>query len=56
MIKSLHKSYIKERNTLSKTYNTILKSLLPDLKNNDLSDLILKQLLSLEKHYPYLNT
>jgi len=43
-------------NHLSRRYNSILNSILPDLENHDLSNLILKQFLSLERHCPHLNT
>src|SRR6185369_6075039 len=55
-IKSLCRSYIEERNSLSRTYDLVLRSLLPDLENRDLSDLIINQFLSLEKHRPHLDT
>ncbi|CAG8786729.1 14759_t:CDS:1, partial [Acaulospora morrowiae] len=41
---------------LSRAYNSTLRSLLPELKNHDLSDFIINQFLSLEKNRPYLDT
>lgn len=56
IIDHLNRSYLDHENILSESYNLMLTSLLPDFIDQDLSDLILTQLLSLEKHHPHLNT
>src|SRR6185369_8829394 len=57
MMNSLkNSSYLGQKNAISNVYTTILNSILPELENQDLSDLIFHQLISLERHHLLLHT
>ncbi|RHZ89992.1 hypothetical protein Glove_9g21 [Diversispora epigaea] len=49
---SLRKNYIEQRNCISESYKSILTTLLHNFQNQDLSDLMFNQFLSLKKHCP----
>ncbi|CAJ0645257.1 9781_t:CDS:1 [Entrophospora sp. SA101] len=52
-IRSLHFSFITEKQQLSEAYRTILNLIKNEISSENLSDLVYSQLLSLEKNVPW---
>ncbi|CAG8727694.1 7498_t:CDS:2, partial [Ambispora leptoticha] len=54
-IDSLRKSHLEERDNLSNAYESVIRSLLAEFQNQDLSKFMFAQFLSLEKYPPHTN-